>query len=116
MVQVALDPARLRARGVDLMRLQQALQGANLALPAGTVVDPARRSRMLAWRPASSCASADDVRELVVGVHEGKPVYLREVAQRDAGRRAGTALCLVHAGRCCGGGLGRGVPAGATRR
>jgi hypothetical protein len=35
---------------------------------------------MLAWRPANSCADADDVGDLVVGVHQGKPVYLREVA------------------------------------
>ncbi|MBP6252468.1 MAG: efflux RND transporter permease subunit, partial [Rubrivivax sp.] len=83
-IGVALDPARLRARGVDLMRLQQALQGANLALPAGDVVDPAGH-RMLAVETGEFLKSADDVRELVVGVHEGKPVYLREVAQVTPG-------------------------------
>ena len=83
-ISVALDPARLRARGVDLMRLQQALQGANLALPAGNVVDPAGH-RMLAVETGEFLGSADDVRELVVGVHAGKPVYLREVAQVTPG-------------------------------
>ena len=35
-VRVALDPARLRERGVDLLRLRQTLAGASLAMPAGS--------------------------------------------------------------------------------
>jgi multidrug efflux pump subunit AcrB len=78
-LSVALDPTRLRARGVDLLQLQQALQAANLAMPAGSVVDAAG-GRMLAVETGAFLKSADDVGELVVGVHGGKPVYLREVA------------------------------------
>ena len=37
-VQVALDPARLRARGVDLAQLEAALRGASQAMPAGAVI------------------------------------------------------------------------------
>ncbi len=52
------------------------------------------------WRRANSCARPTTSENLVVGVHEGKPVYLREVAQRRGRRRAAGALRLVHAG--CG--------------
>mgnify|MGYP000986728644 CR=1 FL=1 len=83
-VQVDLDPARMRARGVDLARLHQALQAANLALPAGSVADD-RSARMLSVETGEFLRHADDVAELVVGVHAGKPVYLREVAQVRAG-------------------------------
>jgi multidrug efflux pump subunit AcrB len=78
-VAVEIDPTRLRARGVDLMQLRQALQAANLAMPAGTVADPAGH-RSWTVETGEFLKSADDVGELVVGVHAGKPVYLREVA------------------------------------
>jgi multidrug efflux pump subunit AcrB len=52
-LSVALDPARLRARGVDLMQLQQALKAANLAMPAGSVVDPPAAA-CWRWRRADS--------------------------------------------------------------
>ncbi|MCP5269926.1 MAG: efflux RND transporter permease subunit [Burkholderiaceae bacterium] len=78
-IAVALDPARLRARGVDLMQLQQALQAANLAMPAGSVAHPTGPG-LLAVETGEFLKSADDVAEIVVGVHAGKPVYLREVA------------------------------------
>ncbi|MBT9489097.1 MAG: efflux RND transporter permease subunit, partial [Rubrivivax sp.] len=83
-VNVSIDPARLRARGVDLAQLQRTLQAANLALPAGSVVAP-EGGRMLTVETGEFLQSADDVGDLVVGVQAGKPVYLREVAQVEAG-------------------------------
>ena len=83
-VNVAIDPARLRARGVDLMQLQRTLQGANLAMPAGAVMD-ANGKGMLTVETGEFLKSAEEVGELVVGVHAGKPVYLREVASVEPG-------------------------------
>ena len=83
-VRVELDPARMRARGVDLMRLQQTLRSANQAMPAGAVIDD-RSTRMLSVQVGDFLRSADDVADLVVGVHAGKPVYLREVARVEPG-------------------------------
>jgi len=86
-VNVELDPARMRARGVDVRGLQQALAAAHLALPAGQVLDDTGTSppRMLSVETGEFLGSADDVGELIVGVHQGKPVYLREVARIEAG-------------------------------
>ena len=88
-VQVTLDPTRLRDRGVDLLRLKSTLAAANFAMPAGSVIDtPAgspRAPQMLAVQTGVFLRSADDVADLVVGVHQGKPVYLREVAEVQAG-------------------------------
>ena len=59
--------------------LTRALQAANTALPAGNARARQRDDR---WsRPATSSQSAQDVRELVVGVHDGQPVYLADVAR-----------------------------------
>jgi len=76
-VEVTLQPERLRARGVDLLQLQQTLAGANLRLPAGRV---ATATGLLAVETGEFLRGAQDVGELVVGVHQGRPVYLNEVA------------------------------------
>ena len=85
-VNVKIDPARLRQRGVDLRTLTQALQGANLAMPSGSVIDTTGpRPGLLSVETGEFLRSAEDVSQLVVGVHEGKPVYLREVADVEDG-------------------------------
>ena len=87
-VRVDLQPERMRQRGVDLLRLQQTLAAASLGLPAGSVVDDkpgATGSRMRVVETSEFLRSAAEVGELVVGVNQGKPVYLREVANVEDG-------------------------------
>ncbi len=84
-VSVALDPARMRERGVDVMGLRRALAAANAGMPSGSVPDVERGSGMLSVQTGEFLRSADDVASLVVGVHRGRPVYLNEVAQVSAG-------------------------------
>ncbi len=87
-VQVWLDPARLRARGVSVHALHQAIAAANQALPAGTVAHPAAapgEPSMLTVETGEFLRSAQDVGEIVVGVHQGKPIYLHEVARVEEG-------------------------------
>jgi len=79
-VQVTLNPARLRERGIDVLRLKATLGAANVGLPAGAVANPAGGG-MLAVQTSEFLRSADEVASLVVGVHNGRPVYLREVAE-----------------------------------
>ena len=83
-VRVALQPQRLRERGVDVLRLQQTLAAASQGMPSGSVVDT-RGPGMLAVQTGEFLRSADEVGDLIVGVHNGKPVYLREVAEVSAG-------------------------------
>ncbi|MBN9459892.1 MAG: efflux RND transporter permease subunit [Burkholderiales bacterium] len=85
-VSVALEPTRLRERGLDLAQLRQALAAANLGMPAGSVVDAqAGAAGMLSVETGEFLRSAGDVGALVVGVHAGRPVYLREVARIEPG-------------------------------
>ena len=84
-VRVLLDPERLRARGLDLLGLQQTIAAANLGLNAGAVLDQAStRSaapQLLTVQVGEFLRSADEVADLVVGSSQGKPVFLRDVAQ-----------------------------------
>jgi len=85
-VQVALDPARLRERGVDVTRLRSTIAAANLGTPSGAVLESAGSDigRMLAVQTGEFLRSADDLGDLVVGVQAGRPVYLREVARIES--------------------------------
>jgi multidrug efflux pump subunit AcrB len=81
-VHVLLDPQRLAGHGLTALGLAQSLQAANVVLQAGdlvgaTGVAPVQAGEFLAHR--------DDVAEVVVGLKNGQPVYLEDVADVRAG-------------------------------
>lgn len=77
-VQVRLDPARLAGYGLVLDDLRQALRAANAASDAGALVAD---NREIAVQAGSFLVSAEEVQELVVGLHHGAPVTLGDVAE-----------------------------------
>jgi len=77
-VQVRLDDERLRGYGLSAGEVRNALVAANVALPAGDVV---RDNALVRVETGGFLESAADVRSLVVGVHDGQPVYLADVAK-----------------------------------
>src|SRR5690606_5939220 len=74
-----------RERGIDLAQLQRVLTAANLGMPAGSVFDVEQGRGMLAIETGELLRSAADLGSLVVGVHQGRPVYLSEAARIEAG-------------------------------
>ncbi|MBA4266816.1 MAG: multidrug transporter AcrB, partial [Comamonadaceae bacterium] len=87
-VHVWLEPARLRERGVSVQALHGAIASANQAMPAGTVANPdATKGEpgMLSVQTGDFLQNEQDVGDIVVGVNQGRPVYLREVARVEAG-------------------------------
>jgi len=77
-VRVALDPARLAARGLEPVRVAQMLQGANRQVAAGSF---SAGNREVLLETGGFLRDADAVGAVVVGVANGKPVYLRDVAE-----------------------------------
>ncbi|MFN4005663.1 MAG: efflux RND transporter permease subunit [Hylemonella sp.] len=87
-VHVWLDPTRLRERGIDVLSLQKTVAAANFGMPSGTVIDPRAQggqAQMLTVETGEFLSSAKEVGDIVVGVHRGAPVYLREVARIETG-------------------------------
>ncbi|MBI2838714.1 MAG: efflux RND transporter permease subunit [Acidobacteria bacterium] len=86
-ISVILDPERLRGYGVSALQIAQTLKQANWNLPAGSLSDGNREVLLSA---GSFLKTADDVRAVVVGVRNGRPLRLGEVAEvRDgAGERS----------------------------
>ncbi len=81
-VLVRLDPVKMAGSGVTVQDLHAALRSANSGLPAGELV---QGDATVAVETGPFLASAEEVGELVVGVHEGRPVFLREVAEVQDG-------------------------------
>ena len=87
-VHVWLEPARLRERGVSVQALQGAIASANQAMPSGSVINPSPapgEPGMLSVETGEFLQNAKDVGDIVVGVSNGRPIYLREVARVEAG-------------------------------
>lgn len=77
-VQVRLHPRWLQANGVSPAEVADALRGANLVVPSGSVDDG---TQQLNLQPTSLFSSVDEIREVVVGQRGGRPIRLREVAE-----------------------------------
>jgi len=77
-VRVMLDPARMAARDVAPEILVRMLTAANRQLQSGSF---SSGNREFLVETGSFLHTAEDVGRVVVGVSEGRPVYLRDVAQ-----------------------------------
>ncbi|HMO48436.1 MAG TPA: efflux RND transporter permease subunit [Rubrivivax sp.] len=76
-VRVDIDPARLAGAGVTVPDLRRALQSANLGLPVGELLSG---NRAVAVESGPFLQDAREVAELIVGVRDGKPVFVQDVA------------------------------------
>jgi multidrug efflux pump subunit AcrB len=76
-VRVQLDPGRLAAFRLSVERIGQALRATNVTLAAGGVVTENRAHPL---RVAAALTTAGDVGRVIVATHEGRPVFLRDVA------------------------------------
>ncbi len=81
-IRVDMDTERMNAHGVTAQDLRAALQLANASQPAGSRV---AGNREVLVQTGTYLESAEDVRALVVGVHDAKPVFLRDVARVEDG-------------------------------
>ncbi len=76
-ISVEIDPARLASYGLDPTFVARAIQGANLRPPSTDVVS-GNETRLV--QSGSWLASADAVRQVVVGARQNVPVFVSDVA------------------------------------
>jgi HAE1 family hydrophobic/amphiphilic exporter-1 len=77
-VRVALDPARLRAHHIPLDRVLQAIEDANVDLPAGEIE---QGQTSVTLRAPAQFADLDQIRETVVAMRNGAPVKVRQLGE-----------------------------------
>jgi multidrug efflux pump subunit AcrB len=78
-LRVLLDTEKLAAYGLTPGAVVGHLQAANRRGQAGSF---ARGNKEFQVEAGSFLTSLDDVRQVVVGVHNGRPVYLRDVVEK----------------------------------
>jgi multidrug efflux pump subunit AcrB len=76
-VRIQLDPVRLASRGLSPAGIIPMLQQSNRQLPAGGLTTD---NREVAIETGGFLEDLEDVRNVVVGVYGGRPIYLRDVA------------------------------------
>ena len=81
-VRVSLDPNALNQYGLALDEVANAIRGANALKPLGNVADAQRQ-----WQIEANLQlrTAEEYRDLVVAVRDGRPVHLSDVAQVSKG-------------------------------
>ena len=77
-IRVELLPERMNGYNISLLQVQKALKGADAAVTAGHID---RFNKNFQVSTNSFLQSVADVEALVVGVHKGRPVYLRDLSK-----------------------------------
>ena len=77
-MHIVLDPQALSGYNIDITDLSKALRAANSARTGLTITAD---NRELLLQAGSFLSSPDEIGELVVGVFDGKAVYLQDVAE-----------------------------------
>ncbi|HQT82192.1 MAG: multidrug transporter AcrB [Ferrovum sp. 37-45-19] len=76
-VNIKVDAARLNSSGLTLGELTQTLHSANAGAPLGQLLS---NNQSIQLETNNFLTNAQDVSQLIVGVHHGRPIYLSEVA------------------------------------
>ncbi|MDH4286652.1 MAG: efflux RND transporter permease subunit, partial [Gallionella sp.] len=91
-VQVLLNPESLNAFGLSMQEVRAALRSANVSQNAGNLV---QNNREVLVQTGSFLSDANEVKQLVVGVSDGKPVFLRDIAEvQDGADQPGSYVWL----------------------
>jgi multidrug efflux pump subunit AcrB len=77
-INIVMNAEALRAVGITVPDLRRILQSANSSMPAGNIV---RGNEAVSIDGGVALENAEAVAELIVGVHAGQPIFLRDVAQ-----------------------------------
>jgi len=77
-VKVILDKSLMALNGVDLIGISKLIQAGNVQNDAGILV---RNDTAISIQTGNFFNTADDVAKLVVGMKNGQPIYLNQVAK-----------------------------------
>jgi len=92
-IRVSLDRARMQALAISERDVVNSLASANLAAPGGQVIEGTRR---LGLRVMNQYRDLGQVRQTVVAVRNGAPIYVGDLAQVSEGTEDQTALVRIN--------------------
>ncbi|MDD2914117.1 MAG: efflux RND transporter permease subunit [Gallionella sp.] len=95
MVRVQLNPEAMNAFQLSTQDVRAALQSANASQNSGNLV---QNNREVLVQTGSFLSDANEVRQLVVGVFDRKPVFLRDISDVQDGADQPTSYVWMGAG------------------
>ena len=77
-IRVEINPDAMAARGITIQDLRTALESANLGLPVGDLI---HGDTLVQVESGPFIRSAEDVKDIVLGVRNGEPVFIKDIAK-----------------------------------
>ncbi|MCP4186322.1 MAG: efflux RND transporter permease subunit [Gammaproteobacteria bacterium] len=81
-VRILLDPQLLAGYNIDLQQLKQSLNVANQSRDAGNII---KNNQEILVQAGTFLSNTDELKNLIIGLSQGAPVYLRDVASIESG-------------------------------
>lgn len=81
-VKVLLDKNKMAENHIDFLSLDKQIQGSNIQLPGGTLL---QKDTAFSVETGNFLSTSDDVANLVVGINQQQPVYLKQIARVQEG-------------------------------
>ena len=98
-VRVQLSPEALNAHQLTVQEVRSALQAANVSQDGGSLVE---NNREVLVQTGNFLSNASEVGQLVIGVSDGKPIHLRDVAEIQDGADQPSSYVWLGAGAAAG--------------
>ncbi len=95
-VKVLLDKNRMAENKVDFLSVSKQIQGSNIQMPAGYLL---QNDTAFSVETGNFLTSAEDVANLVVGINEQQPVYLKQIATVEDGPETSSQYVLFGYGQ-----------------
>ena len=90
---VAPDPEKLIAFGINFREVMEALSKNNANAGAGYIE---RQGEQYLIRSPGQVSSLEDIRRIVLGTHNGAPIYVQDVAEVELGKELRTGAATLN--------------------
>lgn len=95
-VKVLLDKNKMAENNVDFLTISKQIQASNLQMVSGTFL---QNDTAFAVQTGNFLATADEVANLIVGINNQKPVYLKQIATVEDGAETPSQYVLYGKGK-----------------
>jgi multidrug efflux pump subunit AcrB len=95
-VKVFLDKNKMAENHVDFLSISKQIQGSNVQMPSGNLL---QKDTAFSVETGNFLTTSDDVANLVVGVNQQQPVYLKQIAKVEDGPETASQYVLFGYGK-----------------
>ncbi|MEI7662113.1 MAG: efflux RND transporter permease subunit [Bacteroidota bacterium] len=89
-IRISIDNEKLKARGLSVLQVTQAIQSANMEFPTGKIKD---QSQEVIIRLSGKFAALDDLKSLVISTgSDGSPIRLADIAEVQDTKKETTSI------------------------